>query len=764
MLTNTLVKTADRVDAVGDTEYESAFSNIAHAVIRRKAPALVPYELGFQLLDRAEDDSKAVGALLYTVGQKLLVIPLVFVNGELKGADAIYLQDDNLYLPLSEEWIKAVLAHYQQPLGSGVPRSRASQGYTTPDLHQAYGLRPKYARFLADWYRNARDKDLTQKTAALKEIGLVDFLTKAATSDQITAFTKALHSDPLLGQWYERRFGFDTLKHAATQAVLRESGKNLLATKKVAAEPSVKLLRYDGVMPTGLDADSQHQLTTQGWTILDKRAEEEKSSLITETKGLLKNPTQSGVYDVMKADGKFCKALVVLRPITRAMQGQGLIRDGELAAVVEMDGSRAHTNSPLLQVWVKNHEPDRETEGLKGLPKLDSLSPGEDTKDGVDDPSNQGSYGISTVDPLRPLEDDETGKPTKRDCCDEGKDIRNPGYLFLSPDCKDGTGLFTGFRLSAGSGGNVFTGYVADYLDSRDMSPGDIQNRQAIAKQSILLEGIVISDVEDSRPIHDGRGFLRLPGNWRALKVGPHTLRLGNPQTLAKSYTKSATSVVVSGDRLGFVVDNQHFDRGGATWRLVDGFGLSIKDAAALLTSAERSLKTAYVKSAAPAFPDLMQQMSSAQSPYNGGFSGPQMEAGQMAVEDQYREPPPANPDYTFIRDTMQDSGQTGLPELTELGGLTSLLQTSSEDRIIDEKLPKLTQAVDAVAQLLLHLYIHTDVFVTRYGKSDTKELEAGLKNTLESLGKTLYHLKHRTVSSQPEATLVDQDLRDSTD
>jgi len=718
----TMLKKAEPIDAVGDVEYESAFSNIAHAVIRKKAPALVQYELGFQLLDRAEDDSKAVGALLYNIGKKLLVIPLVFVNGELKGADAIYLQDDNLYLPLSEEWIKAILTHYQQPLGQGVPRNLANRGYSSPDMHQAYGLRPKYAEVLATWYRAVRDTDLPAKTAGMKDAGLVEFLQKRANSGQITAFVDALRSDPLLAEWYRDSFGFETLKVAAAQAELRESRRSLLVMPKQAAEPRTQLLRYQGVVPAKLAADHQEELVRRGWTIIDKRAEDEKATLLT-TPRTLKNPTDSGIYEVLRLDGSFVKALVICRPIVAGIRGKGLYRDGEMCVVVAMDGDRHYTNAGNMDVWVRNNVPERETEGLKGLPSADNLS------------------------------------------ADSEEHWDGPRYLFLSPDCKDATALFWGLKTSPGNGGSVFSGCISESYNDRPRDSETDSLRSTRRKQTESIQGVVIDDRDDIRPTHTGNGFLRIPGNWKSLKVSGKTLHLGTPQSFAAARVKEASSVIVAGDRQGFVVDSQRYaDAGAATWRLVDGFGLSVKAATELLQSAERSLQTAYVKAASPAFPDLLQFVQQNQSPFEGGFSGPEVGSAQVAVEDPQREPPPQTPDYTFIRDMMQQGGQTGLPELTELGGLTSLLHTSSEDRIIDEKLPKLTQAVDAIAQLLLHLYIHTDVFVTRYGKADTKELEAGLKNTLESLGKTLYHLKHRTVSSQPEATLVDQDLRDTTD
>ena len=68
-----------------EASFEQAFSSIAHAYLRNRAPSLLDHELGFQLLDSTEDKKKAIGIMAFKVGSQTLYAPVFFLNGELKG-------------------------------------------------------------------------------------------------------------------------------------------------------------------------------------------------------------------------------------------------------------------------------------------------------------------------------------------------------------------------------------------------------------------------------------------------------------------------------------------------------------------------------------------------------------------------------------------------------------------------------------------------------------------------------------------------------
>ena len=51
-----------------DAAFESAFSELAHASLREKAPGLMEYLVGFQILDKNDEDTHAVAVFGFKVG------------------------------------------------------------------------------------------------------------------------------------------------------------------------------------------------------------------------------------------------------------------------------------------------------------------------------------------------------------------------------------------------------------------------------------------------------------------------------------------------------------------------------------------------------------------------------------------------------------------------------------------------------------------------------------------------------------------------
>ena len=68
-----------------DAPFETAFSNLAHAYVKDKAPKLLDYEVGFQLIEKNAENTKAVGIFGFKVGNQWLYAPVFFLNGDLKG-------------------------------------------------------------------------------------------------------------------------------------------------------------------------------------------------------------------------------------------------------------------------------------------------------------------------------------------------------------------------------------------------------------------------------------------------------------------------------------------------------------------------------------------------------------------------------------------------------------------------------------------------------------------------------------------------------
>ena len=102
-------KQADLGSKGDDTSFEQSFSNLAHAYLRDSAPKLLDHEIGFQLLDRNRENTKAVAVFAFKVGSMWLYAPVFFLNGDLKGHELLYIKNQDIFVPLKENWINYLI-------------------------------------------------------------------------------------------------------------------------------------------------------------------------------------------------------------------------------------------------------------------------------------------------------------------------------------------------------------------------------------------------------------------------------------------------------------------------------------------------------------------------------------------------------------------------------------------------------------------------------------------------------------------------------
>jgi hypothetical protein len=131
----TETKQADFGGKGDSASFEQAFSNLAHAYLRDSAPKLLDHEIGFQLLDRDRENTKAIGVFAFKVGSNWLYAPVFFLNGDLKGHELLYIKNQDMFVPLKENWINYLVNRKPNILGSAVARniSQLGQRLGSPD-------------------------------------------------------------------------------------------------------------------------------------------------------------------------------------------------------------------------------------------------------------------------------------------------------------------------------------------------------------------------------------------------------------------------------------------------------------------------------------------------------------------------------------------------------------------------------------------------------------------------------------------------------
>lgn len=268
----------------GATEegFEQAFSSLAYAYLKDKAPRLLDFMVGFQLVERNEDNTKAMGIFGFQVGEQWLYAPVFFLNGDLKGHELLYIKNQDSFVPMKENWVNYLMSRKPHVLGEGSqddtfrlgglmpgldsitnsPASglgkRGSDGaahfddWVKPALPLIAAMRQKYAKALYGSAKAGSKLAFDQVVAAPKQAALAELAGKfdlnkvLPNSPQLlkTAFEIAQRF-PTIKRGFDRFYGRDCFTRwgmAVKGQELRRMS-NILPAEKRAAAPKP---RYTG--------------------------------------------------------------------------------------------------------------------------------------------------------------------------------------------------------------------------------------------------------------------------------------------------------------------------------------------------------------------------------------------------------------------------------------------------------------------------------------------------------------------------------------
>lgn len=117
-----------------ESNLERTFADVAYARLRDKAPSMLDYLIGFQLVDKNEEETHAVGIFGFKVGSEWVYAPVFFINGELKGHELMYIKSQDAFVPMTEEWVNYILNRRPSVLGEPEHRDRNEIPLRQPDF------------------------------------------------------------------------------------------------------------------------------------------------------------------------------------------------------------------------------------------------------------------------------------------------------------------------------------------------------------------------------------------------------------------------------------------------------------------------------------------------------------------------------------------------------------------------------------------------------------------------------------------------------
>jgi len=752
------LKQADMGGESGDSQsFESAFSNLAHAYLKDKAPQLLDFMLGFQLLEKNEDNDRAVGVFGFKVGPQLIYAPVFFLNGELRGHELMYLKESDTFVPLKENWVNYVLNRKPNVIGEEVTRNLSMLGVSRPSLDQFRESPNKYA---SDQWLDAGMPGLMHALGRVaKREPKAPELIKASAA-VATRFLQVLDSTPQLARPIVENYGRELVDEAIGVAKTASTvcptepprkkrdiqvGGSIFREKSAMdqakeADPintgSLRIWTYNGTKACrrGLTEKQAEQLQRDGVYIKDDRYDKSKVYKVQEPM-TLQNPDETGHYDVLCKPDSFEKCLYIHAPHgPRGRKPNGVL--------VRVGGDKkAYTEVHPGDIYViEKYSGSDYNDWFNGLPNADSLQVG--ATYALLTTTGHGTSVFEVEDTL-PSEGEE--KRYKVRWRHYGNVRRRADKLIPSPS----HGHYEWDNTSS----------VEQIVLNR------IKGHKLVSRLDELLvpPGAKALKIADPPKDEDGDS---IPGccNPCADSSDPPALVPGDHVDLQLGIYKTSSALEVFNNGTEAIVNGRHSTPKAALISLVRDYGCAEKTAKDVLKNAQLQRGVKYrikyaqpydLLSSAPSAPAIPEQYESTDFimgsglPTNYGMEeeypvddlrGGRRQRGQMA------EPP-----EPMMGQQLMEAAQTGQKEVLDTSLLSNLLKGSQNETLIDRHLPDLMKGLDSMGRLLFNMYWHHDKFEDRYGSNNLPELEDAMRNSFESLGDVTLELKQKTIEPYPD-------------
>jgi hypothetical protein len=789
-----------------DAEFEKTFADLAHARLRDRAPGLLDHLVGFQLLDKSEDDTHAVGVWGFKVGPEWMYAPVFFLNGQLKGDDLLYIKSQDAFVPLKENWINYLLNRRPHVLGEPEPKKQNELGVQQPDfdvMARPPYMGSKYAsdsgmRSLVDWMNSSIGQDFRgfmpvvvsspgdAKYASLGTKWSVPEFVKSAGKQAAVALFEAMKKDAAFTDALLKFYKIEELVKSAEAAIIRTALVKRAADGDkyiTGTAPTVKVIFADRQDPMGLETanlsdEEKERLQRDRYLVKDRRGETQLGTVYHREIGkTLQCPAMCGYCRVMTRVGTMKPHLVILNPVgdnRRSARSKGD------SVVVNLDAGNR-----MIMMSAKNIFTDSVAHDKKAW----------DTK-----------FGALP----------EAGSGREKD-----------KLVFVNESCEGSVPFFVKRKVTNDKGQTTYYGefdrYPKSYESGRDentremlyppfhgrkfnVSDSGWRNRESDYPEPLSCcdddeTSFVVTGKDGKKITQIGKTYF-VPNGFKAIKINPqdierYLLRRYEEDTTGKSYSEikipprepnpdelaspqTLADIEMQLFKSGMLTSIQPITDGIEYWIRTNGemgkpmsklaalqtlivdHQLRERDATVMLKKATKNGAPEYfVKKAqgqpygAPAIPDP--QIYSDPSIGNGvpvqypmtdliqtGSDTEPLGANQMDMDATYR---------------ARQAAEQGQKEVMDTSVVSGLIKTMDVDTVVDNYIGDLMLGLDRVGRILFMFYWHWDKFKERYGQQDMPELEDNLKNVFDQLGDLTIFLKQKTIEPDVSGAEAETEL-----
>lgn len=739
----------------GDSDsYELSFSNLAHAYLRDRAPQLMEFLLGFQLLEKSEDNDRAVGVFGFKVGPQLLYAPVFFINGELKGHELLYLKESDTFVPLKENWVNYILNRKPNVIGEQVPRNLREMGVEHPSM-QIFSESPsKHASDQPDWLRPALPGLMYALGRYVSPGVHVPALLKES-AEMASRFVRLLDAHPLLAKpitdCYGREMLLDAIDTAKTACSELHKGKKKKKKRRKQSvfkdvddgvkDPLVtgelKIWTYDGTPKCreGLNEKQAEQLKRDGVYIKDDRYDTSKAYNLQEPM-TLSNPDETGLYDILCSPDKFEKCLYIHGP----HGPRGKKPNGVMVRVGDGDTKAWTETHPAAIFAIEQYDDSEYKKWFDALPDAGSLQQGGTYI--LLAPTGEGT-SVFEVEKSLPSEGDEK--------CYEvwwrNKYARRPDHLPPVAERR--------------------YDHESDCTGADQVVINRIKGNKFVARLCNLYAPVGTKVLKLKGPPEPEKDDCCCAPTSCAYQDSsdPPALRPGSHVELQLQLYKTSSAMTVFNDGIEAIVDGSRMPVKAALITLVGRYGLREKAARDILKRAQLKrgfkcrIKLAQpyeLMASAPSAPAFPEPLMATDTFMGSGLPMAMPQEEEIPIEGMQGMPNEPNMSAPVqgmpeMASQIQQAAQLGQKEVLDTSVMSNLLRGSQNETLIDRHLPNLMKGVDSKGRLLFNLYWHHDKFEDRYGSGALPELEDALKNSFEADGDVTLELKQKTIEPYPD-------------
>ena len=720
-----------------DQSFEESVSNLAHEFLSDKAPSLMKDELGFQLLDKSDDDNKGVGVCVFKPNGVLMFAPIFFLNGEIKGHELLFLPDQDLFIPLKEPWINEIIGKKPALVGDPVDKNfQRTHGGIQPDLSVFRTPPTKFAAYLNYNILQQEPEFLPKlkkfisktgvefnKTASLMLDSLNEVLNatnlrkffKYASSKSLNKLNNVINGSLLTKKAFEKMYPNVKLesytkyrtKKARSKELLRNDSPNwrdeFFNNPKKAGY--VSIISYSATITSGspfhLTEDEKEKLAKQQYLVVDNRSDKQVAKVAMEGPQTFTTPVDSGVYSVLMADGTF-KDLVIIRRVQ--MDNQWLVGDKDCDFLVCEPGSNTAMPAAGKNIFCKEKYPkEKFKKWYNSLPDATNFS-----------------------------------------------FLKNHSIL--------------NFINENGSCYGDVQGHITRFGDVIRIKSGKTDVEIGDKWTSVLKKR------GDSLYVpKDCKVFAAECSCPCCLSESGEPLMFGRPEIIKAAEAKTHQTIKLSTAHDWCIINGKQYPTKYAGFcSLIKDYNLREKDAKALFKQADANSAGYHVASIFVKKADIPLNPEANKRPESDMYFPEPLENDSGAVfgdmvpvapgnfqtvqtSEQYLAPNSGpyentlNPPYPADDMVMvQQALQNGQEEVFNLSVLKQFLNDGDLSSEIDEEIPELIRGMNHAGRMLFRYYWKGEKFKELYGPQEMPELESSLRKVFELLGDIVLLLKHR--------------------